>query len=61
MFSFLSRKPKPTLEAQNLKRQQIFNMLMSKSTLPSMQNEEINELGSSINADSKSAMRRVSA
>ena len=61
MFSFLSRKPKPTLEAQNLKRKQIFNMLMSKSTLVSAQNEDMDELDSTINADSKSVMRRASA
>ena len=61
MFSFLSRKPKPTLEAQNLKRQQIFNMLMSKSTVASVQNEDMDELDSTINADTKSVMRRVSA
>lgn len=61
MFSFLSRKPKPTLEAQNLKRQQFFNMLMSKSTVSSIQNEGIDELDSAINADSKSVMRRASA
>ena len=61
MFSFLSRKPKPTLEAQNLKRKQIFNMLMSKSTVSSIQNEDMDELDSTINADTKSVMRRVSA
>ena len=61
MFSFLSRKPKPSLEVKNLKRQQIFNMLMSKSTLVSAQNEDMDELDSTINADSKSVMRRASA
>ena len=60
MFSFLARKPKPSLEDQNLKRQQIFNMLMSKSNISS-QNEEMNELDPAIAADSKSAMRRASA
>lgn len=61
MFSFLSRKPKPSLEVKNLKRQQIFNMLMSKSTLVSAQNEDMDELDSTINADSKSVMHRASA
>ena len=61
MFSFLSRKPKPSLEVQNLKRKQIFNTLMSKSTFASAQSEDMDELDSTINADSKSVMRRASA